>query len=220
MNPQNFKPGRIIIPDEKDKNYLIASLIKKAPIRTSRYWLSDQWYGDQGNTSECVGYSWAHWIEDGPVIHDGIPPIIKPEVIYKEAQKIDDWPGENYDGTSVRAGAQYLLNSGKIQGYYWAWDINTLIDAVLTKGPVVVGTYWYSTMFYTDIRGYIKVGGYVVGGHSYMINGIDTVLRVFRIKNSWSKGWGKKGHAFISFDDMERLIKNNGEVCLAVENNF
>lgn len=32
--------------------------------------------------------------------------------LYAEAQKIDEWPGENYDGTSVRAGLEILRTRG------------------------------------------------------------------------------------------------------------
>ncbi len=185
-----------------------------------KYWGDEEWWGNQGNTPQCVGYAWAHWIEDGPITHSGATPIINPSLIYSEAQKIDEWPGENYDGTSVRAGAKYLLDTGKIKSYYWAFDVNTLINTVYNLGPVVVGTYWYQGMFYPDINGVIKPTGRIVGGHAYVINGIDLVKQQFRIKNSWGRNWGKQGRAFISFADMSKLISMRGEICLAIENNF
>jgi hypothetical protein len=216
-----FGLGRGISIDNRDKNYLIKDkiTINKSPI-ISRYWEQNEWWGNQGITPQCVGYSWAHWIEDGPVKHGGTPPIVHPTLIYKESQKIDEWPGENYDGTSVRAGAKYLQQTKRIKNYYWAFDINTLINTVLNVGPVVAGTYWYRNMFYPDRNGNIRIGGPIVGGHAYVINGIDTRKRLFRIKNSWGRGWGLQGNAYISFTDMERLIKMNGEICLATENNF
>ena len=68
-----------------------------------------------------------------------------------------------------------------------------------------------------DNNGLIKANGVVIGGHAYVINGVDTVKQQFRIKNSWGRSWGKQGHAFISFNDMNKLIRQNGEVCLAIE---
>ena len=216
-----YQLGREFILDTRDQNYLIKNILpQKAPSVTSKYWNANEWWGNQGNTPQCVGYAWAHWIEDGPITHGGIPPIISPTLIYKQAQKIDEWAGENYDGTSVRAGAKYLKNNGKISSYLWAYDLNTLINTVLTKGPVVVGTNWYYNMFFPSKSGLIKLGGRLSGGHAYVINGVDTKTKLFRIKNSWGKGWGQQGHAFISFTDMTRLIKERGEICLAIENNF
>ena len=190
------------------------------PQITQKYWSDSVWFGNQGNTPQCVGYAWAHWIEDGPITHSGPAPIIPPDLIYREAQKIDEWPGENYDGTSVRAGAKYLRNTGKISSYLWAFDLNTLVNTVLNVGPVVVGTNWYYGMFYPNINGLIKISGYLAGGHAYVINGVDTVNKLFRIKNSWGRTWGKNGYAYITFNDMARLIRENGEVCLAIENKF
>jgi hypothetical protein len=216
--------GRVYIEDKRDLNYLIKNnqrtlqQISTPPkVLTQRYWDANGWWGDQGNKPQCVGYSWAHWLEDGPVQQSGIPPIIKPFDIYKNAQKLDEWYGENYDGTSVRGAVKYLKNIGKVKSYYWAFDVQTLSETILKLGPVVVGTNWYNGMFYPNKNGLIKISGQMVGGHAYLINGVDTKTKQFRIKNSWGKSWGKGGHAFISFNDMLRLIKENGEICLAIE---
>lgn len=165
----------------------------------------------------CVGYSWAHWLEDGPVTQKGPPPIVHPDLIYHEAQKVDEWEGEGYEGTSVRAGAKVLQSLGFISEYNWAWDLETLVQSILTVGPVVVGTHWYSDMFYPNTSGVIKVGGELMGGHAYVINGVNKKTKLLRLKNSWGSTWGRRGHGYISFDDMKRLISENGEVCLGVE---
>jgi hypothetical protein len=213
--------GRKYSLDVRDQKYLIENkLTTKVTNLKTRYW-ENVWWGNQGNTPQCVGYAWAHWIDDGPIKHNGHKPNVNPTLIYRESQKIDEWPGEQYDGTSVRAGAKYLKNIGKINSYLWTYNINTLINTVLNVGPVVVGTNWYYNMFFPDRKtGIIKPTGRLAGGHAYMINGIDINKKLFRIKNSWGQKWGVSGHAYISFSDMERLIKQNGEVCLAIEKKF
>jgi len=222
----HFQLGRTFVEDKRDQNYLISKnlkLIKEQTIRpstkvlTSRYWSDNGWWGNQGNTPQCVGYAWAHWLEDGPVEQPGRAPIIQPSIIYRNAQKLDEWPGENYNGTSVRGGVKYLQSIKKVKSYYWAYDLNTLINTVMNVGPVVVGTNWYYNMFFPDKNGVIKISGRLSGGHAYIINGVDTKTKMFRLKNSWGKTWGKSGSAFISFSDMDKLIKQNGEICLAVE---
>lgn len=211
--------GRQYQLDERDLNYPIESLLQTVskPIITSRYWDDNGWWGDQGRTPQCVGYAWAHWLEDGPVPQSGVAPIIPPRMIYEQAQKLDEWPGENYAGTSVRGGVKYLQQIKKVSNYYWTYNIQTLIDTILTLGPVVVGTNWYYNMFYPNSKGIIKASGALMGGHAYVLNGVDTKQKLFRLKNSWGRRWGKMGSAYISFDDMQRLLREQGEVCIATE---
>lgn len=147
------------------------------------------------------------------------PPYI-PAILYNEAQKVDEWPGEDYDGTSVRAGAKILKSKGYISSYAWAWDLETTIQALLTAGPVVVGTTWLYDMFFPNEKGIIKASGEIMGGHAYLLDGVNVNKQLFRIKNSWGRQWGYKGFAYISFNDMEKLILDDGEVCLAQEINI
>lgn len=215
--------GREHSVDVRDLNYLIKDRLPQAvvqPTKTSQYWADNVWNGNQGNTPMCVGYAWAHYIEDAPVLHSGIHPVVSPIAIYNGAQKLDPWANIPHAGSTIRAGAQYLLNNKKIKSYLWAYDVTTLANTVLNVGPVVVGTNWYYNMFFPDKNGLIKVGGYLAGGHAYDINGVDTNAKLFRIKNSWGTTWGIGGHAYISFTDMDKLIAQNGEVCLAIENIF
>jgi hypothetical protein len=125
--------------------------------------------------------------------------------------------GNSYDGTSVRAGAKVLQNAGFISIYNWAWDLNTTINSILTLGPVVAGTWWTRDMFYPDKNGIISANGDKIGGHAYLLDGVNIERKIFRIKNSWGRNWGKNGFAYISFDDMEKLILDDGEICLATE---
>jgi hypothetical protein len=144
--------------------------------------------------------------------------MILPAVLYGQAQEVDEWEGSNYDGTSVRAGAKVLQAKGWIKEYRWTTSVEDLALAVLTTSPVVVGTNWYYNMFMTDLKGFIKPQGALVGGHAYLINGVNKDREMFRIKNSWGQDWGRSGNAFISYADMQRLLNEEGECCLAVEN--
>jgi hypothetical protein len=210
--------GRLPAADPRDRLFLM-SAPSVPPTRTSRSWYDLGWWGDQGARPYCVGYSWAHFIEDSPQTHPdpGKSAWVQPDEIYHAAQLIDEWPGENYDGTSVRAGAKYLHQAGYIKEYRWAFDPTTVAHNVLEVGPVVVGTNWYSSMFNPDPKGRLSLTGSVVGGHAYLINGYNRKTKLFRIKNSWGRAWGVNGRALLHFDDLAQLLAEDGEACMAVE---
>lgn len=225
--------GRLVRKDERDQGFPMQSLIPAEADKeekTYKYWWAEGWWGDQGVTPMCVSFSWMHWVEDGPVTHfyedrehdpsymkTSTKALFSPVDVYNEAQTLDPWPGTSYDGTSVRAGAKSLMRRGVIEEYRWAWDVDTVIQALLHVGPVVVGTWWYDQMFYPDEDGLIKAEGRKIGGHAYLLNGVNTETGLIRIKNSWGQGWGENGHAYISIEDMDKLIKDSGEACLATE---
>ena len=211
--------GRLIEEDDRDYDYPLTSVLKPAePGVTYRYWWAGGAWLNQGPTGTCVGHAWAHWVEDGPITHEG---TIDPFNIYYEATQRDAWPGnDNGDlqfGTSVRAAVKYLKEATRVTEYRWAFTLQATVQTLLTAGPVVIGSWWYETMSRPDREGNISVGGDRVGGHAYVLNGVNTERQIIRMKNSWGRGWGKNGYAYLTFDDVDRLIGERGEVCLALE---
>lgn len=213
--------GRLFIPDERDRAFPAQLVLPKkaAAVKPYKYHNQSGWWGDQGDTPHCVGYSIAHWLEDGPITHAGIAPVLNPyNDIYRRAQDIDEWPGTDYDGTSVRAGMKAAQERGYVHSYYWATTIDEIVQCISNVGPVVVGTVWTHDMFFPDPKtGIIRPTGYESGGHAYVLNGYNLKKRLFRIKNSWGRLWGLEGNAWISFDDFKILLDNWGEACIAVE---
>ena len=211
--------GRRYVEDPRDSNFPMSAVLPTTmPDRMTRYWNDTQWFGDQGPYPHCVAYAWMHWLEDGPVTHKhDKEPLYNPVNVYKAAQKIDEWEGENYAGTSVRAGAKVLRSLGIIESFRWAESVNDIILAILTTGPVVVGTTWYDNMSKPDQDYIMSPSGDRRGGHAYVLNGVNRKKKLFRMKNSWGRDWAKKGRAYISFFDMAQLLQDHGEACLAVE---
>lgn len=153
---------------------------------------------------------------DGPVTHKVFYGVDQADEFYREAQKVDEWPGEDYAGSSVRAGAKVLQARGLVSEYRWAFTLDDVVLALLEVGPVVVGTDWYEAMFEPDEDGFLRPEGAVAGGHAYLLNGVSVGARKLRIKNSWSKSWGVNGRAYLDFQDFEELLAG-GEACLAME---
>lgn len=218
--------GRIVIEDERDEDYPMRAALpdtytaSEAFERGWRYWWPLGYHGNQGYTPHCVAYAWVHWGEDGPRTREpfgrGEGPFHNEASIYHAAQRRDRWPGENYDGTSVRAGAKVLRDLGYISEYRWAAGMDDILNALFTTGPVVFGSWWYEGMMEPDEDGYIYAVGQRVGGHAYVLNGINRKERKIRLKNSWGLGWGDRGSAWLSFDDVAKLLEEQGEACLAI----
>jgi len=102
---------------------------------------------------------------------------------------------------------------GEISQYNWCINPAELQETLLQRGPVCVGTNWYEDMYDPEAKygnQYLKVSGRIVGGHEYLINGINTNPAegppFYRMKNSWGRGWGKSGTARIAMDDLHHLI--------------
>lgn len=202
------KWGRDNIPDRRDRQFMLP--IKRSRL-TSRYWTCNT-IEDQEDTPHCVGFAWAGWLMAPP-----IKQYIAPYGIYHLAQFMDEWEGEDYDGTSVRGGAKVLHSLGLITEYQWAFDADVVVGAVLEKGPVVIGVSWYEGMMEPKGDGYISPTGDIVGGHAALIDGVDTKKGFVRIKNSWGKEWGKKGRCFLLIDEFDKLLKGDGEACIGIE---
>lgn len=207
----NRKWGRGAADDGRDRNYAMNGLPRRGMTR--RYW-SRQWLGDQAESSHCVGYAFAHWMTTPPVVR-----WLDPVGVYNFAKHVDEWQGESYEGTSVRAGAKVLQKLGLIAEYRWAWDVEFVADALLELGPVVVGTSWFAGMMIPNSDNVIFPSEAKLGGHAYLLDGVDIEKRLFRLTNSWGKDWGHNGRAVISFSDFEVLLADGGEACILFEAN-
>lgn len=220
----NKSLGRIHLPDARDLLHLASPRPLTAIGRRQQFWYTPPAF-DQGETTMCVAYSGMKFLESAPVTNR---PSFDFNWLYKECQLNDEIPGEDYDGTTVRALFKILTREGYISGYHWAYDVPTVAAYLLTTGPMVIGSLWTEDMFYPDRRGFIHVGSGIRarqhGGHAYLVKGVnlDTVCSdgtkgAFRIINSWGKCWGVNGCASISFADMALLLGENGEGCAAKE---
>jgi hypothetical protein len=169
---------------------------------------------DQGREGACVGFAWAHELAARPVVRSSSAEVARE--IYHEAQRIDEWEGEAYEGTSVLAGAKVLVARGKIKEYRWAFGLEDLKMAVGHKGPAVLGIYWYQGMDDVDDEGFIHASGMIRGGHAILVNAVSLKRQAFGVYNSWGLGWGQNGRAWISFEDMGKLLHEDGEAAIPV----
>lgn len=214
---ENF--GRLHAPDERDGRFPMRAALTVQPPWESlprwRYWGTGVTL-NQGNYPHCVGYAWKGWLMASPVRSRLLSPPSGPE-IYRQAQRRDEWPGEDYDGTSVRGGAKAL--EAEIDRYVWATDVDTVVRFLLDPagGPIVAGLSWKGGMMDTDARGFVHASGYDVGGHAVLLIGVNRDKGLVRGFNSWGLDWGRVGRFSLSFDDLAKLLADDGEACAAIQ---
>lgn len=150
-------------------------------------------------------------------------------LIYEEARRQDEWPGEDYDGSSVLGAARALKVLGFIGEYRWAGEagssaIDDVVLALGHVGPVVFGTDVTDDWYEPGPGGLLGTGGSWIGGHSYAARGVLVTASGKRARlglrrsdavrdvpllygpNSWGYDYGNRGEWAMYADDMERLL--------------
>lgn len=206
----------------RQQKFSVAAAVEGLTPR-SYTWACNLWL-DQGEEGACVGHGWAHEAAAKPVVVRQYPrpnftatgPQTFAFELYDWCRRNDEWVEENYDGTSVAAGAKGMVLAGGLLEYRWSHDADELAVAVSRKGPVVIGVDWTTGQFKPDVDGVIHVKGRVEGGHCLLVNGYNTTTRRFRLHNSWGRDWGVNGEALMEHDDMAMLMEAGGEGCLPI----
>jgi hypothetical protein len=213
-----FHPGPV---DNRDRP--LSATIERVVTQKesgSRFWFNPLRL-DQMAEGACVGFGWTQCVNSSPKSHE-FPNEVAREVYYAARRDYDEWPGEGYEGTSVRAGAKAATARGWIQSYAFAASIDEVALWVLNRGPVVIGIDWHESDYRPSRRnGYFLTGeGEVVGGHCLLVDGVRWGLSepYFRLLNSWGASWGYNGRAKISVENLRRLLSQPYAVaCTATE---
>lgn len=218
--------------DPKSKNYPVAAVISGSPRLRNKLWKVGPIL-DQGREGACVGFGWTAEALATPIRVDltrlaaNVPtdPTQFAHNVYKRAQKIDEWAGEAYEGTSVLAGAKIQGENNLVREYRWAFSISDVVNTILTKGPVVLGIDWHYGMYWAP-NGVLTPTGAVVGGHCLLavgythkspkLNGEDGII----LQNSWGNNWGINGLAEIKVTELAKLLSGNGEACVATKRSY
>lgn len=213
--------GRLLQFDIKNMNYLLPKMDVPKDVRRRHWWAGAVL--DQGDSPMCVGYAGWGWLAGGPVVNH---PRFSPKDLYQWARENDEWPGEDYDGTSTLGLMKALKSKGYIDEYRWATEVETLVAWILTKGPVLVGTNWYEDFFTPTAPGDFLYPNKskLAGGHEWRITGADRdkrcpdgTLGALRMVNSWGPAWADHGRAWISLPVMQRLLNEEGEAVTCPE---
>lgn len=198
----------------------------------SRTWKCDT-YLDQGQEGACTGFSRAHNLAAQPQAVPADQALA--ERLYQRARFLDDYPGENYEGSSVLGAVKAAEEAGLVIEYHWAFTLGDFVLGLGYVGPAVVGIDWYNGMFTPDANGFIHPTGGIGGGHAIMIKaikivkgndslpvtggpdvtGIDVAKSYVTYHNSWGKSWGVGGCAKQYLNEFDTLRQAQAEVCFS-----
>lgn len=154
--------------------------------------------------------------------------------LYHEAQEIDEWPGEDYEGTSVRAGCEVLRAQGHrrvqrmtaepnpshgIAAYRWATTVHEIRSAIYSEAAVAIGVNWYSNFDNpTTHDGELWIGrgslGSIRGGHCVAMYRYSDRREAFRLMNSWGAEYPP---VWLPYATMQRLLDESGEAALITD---
>lgn len=209
--------------DPQSRAYPVRAIVGEAVAPRRRLWKPGIVL-DQGSEGACVGFGWTGELLASPRRSETKVSAAQGNAyalgIYHRAQVLDDWPGENYSGTSVLAGAKAVMEKGLIESYRWAFGINDVRDALIKEGPVVIGIPWYESMYETTADYEVLVDGDMVGGHCILLTGYDPAhpefdgREMYRWRNSWGSSYGHHGNAWIDAGDLADLLADDGEACV------
>jgi len=202
------KFGRLASFDERSRNFNVRQISRGLEPKTT-YWNCSKVL-DQGTTMECVGNAFAHELiaEPVPVLNIGQEDAHK---FYKGAQAHDEWPGDDYEGSSVLGVARYGVKEGWLEKAYWGFSLLDWKLGMTYKGPAILGISWMTGMMTPNSEGFVRVKGENEGGHAILCNGYNHERRFWTLHNSWGPVWGINGECYVSDEDMDKLREDRSE---------
>ena len=142
---------------------------------------------DQGDEGSCVGFSCSRMMSLMNRTRYAA------RWLYLEAQKIDEWPGENYEGTSVRAALDILRERGHRR------LINGVTGEVLS-GDGIVANRWATSV--ADVHATLKMP-------------LADSLNAVPLLNSWGRYYPHI--VWLPDEVLNRLLTEEGEAAVVVD---
>ena len=175
-------------------------------LRRKKQWL------DQGMEGACTGFGEEHVMALSPYPQPTSDDLAR--LVYHNAKRWDEWPGEDYEGSSVNGAMRAARDMGRIKAWYWARNIHEARHGVSYHGAGELGVWWYTGMFDTDSDGFIHATGDREGGHALAYAGFQPYkgTRKHRLDNSWGPGWGDRGGCWIIEEEFISLLGDDGEL--------
>lgn len=181
---------------------------------------------DQGQLGSCTANAALGCLVTEPFGKAGVSYTEDDAVaLYTAETKLDDSqiPGDyppDDTGSTGPWSMMALEQQGKIKSYHHTRSLHTALR-LLNHGPISIGVTWYNSMFTPTNAAPGGPDGMVItvdehsqvaGGHQVCIVANSVEHQHVLIRNSWGASWGDQGHAWLSWNDLDLLLHEGGDV--------
>jgi hypothetical protein len=210
--------GRLVVHDSRSRGFARPGVVDRSTWHTHSIRIYDpvpnpnQTIGSCTACAKCMQLNAVGNRKAGRVLNLGYAT----SVLYPLSTRLDPFPGEyppTDTGSSGLASAKAAKQLGIGGDYFWLFDVNAVVQAVIDGDVVSVGTVWTDGMFDLDGRGFIAPTGNIAGGHQYAIRGYHADLDAL-VGRCW---WGpvRQGEVhrdfYIRRDDLGDLLSADGD---------
>ena len=226
-SPDNpFRLGRhqvhdALLPERDARQLHLPFLDRFLPIKTVTHQETEPVF-DQGNVGSCTANAALGCLVTAPFAKAGVTYTEADALaLYEMETKLDDsqipgvYPPDDTGSTGPWS-MMALEQQGKIKSYHHTRSLHTALR-LLNHGPISIGVTWYQSMFNVVNQDGVKMivvdeHSPVAGGHQVCVVGDDVTHQRVLIRNSWGAGWGDQGHAWLSWNDLDLLLHEGGDV--------
>lgn len=159
----------------------------------------------------CTGFSIANLGALTPIIN--MREFAAGAAIYKLARQIERTYPQDV-GATTRGSLKAAQQLGLIKNYYFARSLDEIEFYIRSRGPVVFASDWYYDMFKPGKGFYLSPTGQNMGGHQYILYGVDArdrKARVWYVESSWDVTWADNGTARMDDSVAQYLYQSRGE---------
>jgi predicted esterase len=181
---------------------------------------------DQKSEGACTGFAVAATINRLYQV-SGCDTRVSARMLYEMARRHDEWPGEEYDGSSLRGAIQGWKNMGVCTEENWPYLVSKPGDLTIDRAKdarnTTIGAYYRIQPRLVDYHAALNESGIIavsakvhsgwrapvngmierskrsIGGHAFAVVGYNK--DGFIVQNSWGKGWGTGGIATWTYED-------------------
>lgn len=187
---------------------------------------------NQGSEGTTIGFSVAYALQAAIKSKFNRKVTISARGLFVVARKYDEWPGEDYEGSSVNGGLKGAQAVGAYLESQWPYagpapaatvkpaykvtkfrKLDTRLEALVAamqarQVPMVqINVTDDFDQVGADGRVVIRTPLRTTGGHSMAVVGFDQAKAEFRLANMWGKEWGDKGTVVMRDSDLKRILE-------------